>query len=69
MMADKIRINSKGFASVLGKYVNIVSEEFNYCLLFMGRQLCPNLKKFLWIIVNYHSFQIFAACLLGWPSP
>ena len=29
VMANKIRINSKGFASVPGKYVNIVSEEFN----------------------------------------
>ena len=29
VMADKIRINSRGFASVPGKYVNIVSEEFN----------------------------------------
>ena len=29
VMADKIRINSRGFASVLGKHFNIVSEEFN----------------------------------------
>ena len=29
VMADKVRINSKGFASVPGKYVDIVSEEFN----------------------------------------
>ena len=29
VMADKVRINSRGFASVLGKYVDIVSEEFN----------------------------------------
>ena len=29
MMADKVRINSRGFASVPGKYVDIVSEEFN----------------------------------------
>ena len=29
MVTDKIRINSKGFASILGKYVDIVLEEFN----------------------------------------
>ena len=29
VMVDKIRINSRGFASVLGKYINIVSKEFN----------------------------------------
>ena len=29
VMADKIRINSKGFTSVPGKYVDIVSKEFN----------------------------------------
>ena len=29
MMADKVRINSRGFANVLGKYVNIVSKEFD----------------------------------------
>ena len=37
MMADKVRINSRGFVSVLGKYIDIVSEEFDQCLLFMGR--------------------------------
>ena len=29
VMVDKVRINSRGFASVLSKYVDIVSEEFN----------------------------------------
>ena len=29
MMTDKIRINSRGFTSVPGKYVDFVSEEFN----------------------------------------
>ena len=29
VMADKIRINSRGFAGIPSKYVNIVSEEFN----------------------------------------
>ena len=29
VMADKIRINSRGFAGIPGKYVNIVSKEFN----------------------------------------
>ena len=29
MVTDKIRINSRDFASVPGKYVDIVSEEFN----------------------------------------
>ena len=29
VMADKIRINSRSLANVSGKYVNIVSEEFN----------------------------------------
>ena len=28
-MIDKVRIDSRGFASVPGKYVDIVSEEFN----------------------------------------
>ena len=69
MMANKVSINFRGFASVPGKYVDIVSEEFDQCLLFMGRQLCLNLKKFLWINVNYHFFQIFAARPLGWHFP
>ena len=29
VMTDKVKINSRGFASVPGKYVNIVSEEVN----------------------------------------
>ena len=29
MMAHKVRINSRGFANVPGKYVDIVSEEFD----------------------------------------
>ena len=29
MITDKVRINSRGFASVLGKYIDIVSEEFD----------------------------------------
>ena len=29
VMVEKIRINSRGFTSVPGKYVNIISEEFN----------------------------------------
>ena len=29
VMADKVKINSKGLASVPGKYVDIVLEEFN----------------------------------------
>ena len=69
VMADKIRINSWGFASVLSKHVNILSKEFNECLFFMREQLCPNLKKNFWISVNDYSFQIFTNRLLGWPSP
>ena len=29
MMADKVRINSRGFVSVPGKYIDVVSEEFD----------------------------------------
>ena len=29
VMIDKVKIDSRGFASVPGKYVDIVSEEFN----------------------------------------
>ena len=54
MVTDKIRINSRGFASISNKHVDIASEEFNKCLLFKGWQLRPNLKKFLWININYH---------------